>query len=345
MTTPRSAPRRGIISGILAATALALWFLGIDLAQGEPFRTPAFLARVLFGFEDGALSAGAIALYTVIHYAVFIGIGIATALVVERLNVVPGALVGIVVGFLLFDLLFYGSVLLTGVDVVNVLGWPGVLLGNVLAGIVLLASLSALGGVRPLDWRRTLAEHRTLREGLAAGMVGAVLVAAWFLVIDLAAGRPFFTPAALGSALLGGAAGVTAVQVTTATVLGYTAVHLAAFLMTGLVAAAFVQAAEDGSEALLLGGVLLFFTFEVFSIGLLAIVARWLVDTLSWWTIIVANLIAAAGMGAYLAWRHPRLIRDLGSHELEEELAHEGEPAIRQPPAPATNGPPATHAH
>ena len=343
MTSSGSAVRRGAIAGTLAATALALWFLGIDLVQGQAFRTPAFLARVLFGFDDGALSAGAIALYTVIHFAVFIGIGIATAQLVERLSAVPGTLVGIVLGFLLFDILFYGSVLLTGVDVVNVLGWPGVLLGNVLAGVVLLAALNALGGVRPFDWRGTLAAHRTIREGLAAGLVGAVLVAVWFLVIDLTSGRPFFTPAALGSALLTGARDASAVDISAATVLGYTTVHLTAFLLTGLVAAAFFQAAEDGSEALLLGGVLLFFVFEVFSIGVLAIVARWLVDALAWWSVIVANLLAAAGMGGYLAWRHPRLIHDLRYRELEGELAHEGEPPPPTGRPNAPDGQPATH--
>ena len=32
---------RGIVAGLLGATALAFWFLIIDGSQGEPFRTPA----------------------------------------------------------------------------------------------------------------------------------------------------------------------------------------------------------------------------------------------------------------------------------------------------------------
>ena len=42
----------------------------------------------------------------------------------------------------------------------------------------------------------------------------------------------------------------------------------------------------------LLGLVLLFVTFEVLFFGLIAIMASWLLDSLKWWTILVANLIA-----------------------------------------------------
>ena len=34
-------------------------------------------------------------------------------------------------------------------------------------------------------------EHRTLREGVLAGFLGASAVALWFLILDTVAGRPF----------------------------------------------------------------------------------------------------------------------------------------------------------
>lgn len=327
MKAPTSRFGRGALAGVLAAIALAVWFLVVDIAQGQPFRTPSFLARVMLGM-DGDLGFAGIAVYTVLHFAAFIAVGVVAAWIAERLDAVPGTLLGIVLGFLLFDLVFYGSVLFTGVDVVDVLGWPVVLIGNVIAGMVLFATLTALGGVTPLDWRRALAEHQTIREGLITGLIGAGLVALWFMAVDFMMGRPFFTPAALGSAVLTGASDIASVQITPLTVLGYTFIHLVAFLITGLVAAAFFAAAEEASEALLLGGVMLFLVFEVFSIGLLAIVSQWLVDALSWWNIVAANLIAAVGMGVYLAWKHPKLMYDLGHHELEEELAHDGDAEV-----------------
>ena len=41
--------RDGIVAGILGATAVALWFLGVDTIAGHPFATPAALGRGLVG--------------------------------------------------------------------------------------------------------------------------------------------------------------------------------------------------------------------------------------------------------------------------------------------------------
>jgi hypothetical protein len=45
-----------------------------------------------------------------------------------------------------------------------------------------------------------------LLDGLFTGMIGAIAVAVWFLVLDVAAGRPLFTPNLLGNVLLRGSA-------------------------------------------------------------------------------------------------------------------------------------------
>ena len=45
---------------------------------------------------------------------------------------------------------------------------------------------------------------RYLREGIIAGLIGAAIVAAWFLVYDAARGQPLRTPALLGAAALQG---------------------------------------------------------------------------------------------------------------------------------------------
>ena len=46
--------------------------------------------------------------------------------------------------------------------------------------------------------------RQVLHEGFIAGLIGAAAVALWFLVVDVIAGRPFFTPAMLGSAVFWG---------------------------------------------------------------------------------------------------------------------------------------------
>jgi hypothetical protein len=169
-----------------------------------------------------------------------------------------------------------------------------------------------------VSWRQLWREHRIIRESIVAGLLGAVSVAVWFLALDFARGTLFFTPAALGSAIFLGARGVAEVQLTITTILGYTILHVGAFLTVGLIAAALADAAEK-DPPLLLGLGLLFVTFEALFIGFMAIAATWLLDALAWWTIAIANLIAAAAMGAYLWHEHPVLREEL-SHDLEEEL-------------------------
>jgi hypothetical protein len=323
LKAPSTRVGRGALAGFLAATTLVLWFLVLDLIAGHFGRTPEFLAHQVLGINTEHFSMLGIAAYTVVHYAFFIVVGIIVAWISEKLQVVPGVLLGIVLGFALFELLFYGSLVVTGVNVVRELGWPMVLVGNILTGLVLFATLAALDHVEFLGWQHYFEEHRTIKEGLITGLIGAVAVALWFMLIDAVAGRPFFTPAALGSALFLGADSMDTVQITAPIILGYTLLHLAAFIMTGLVAAAIVAAAEETTEVVLLGGVLLFFVFEVFSIGIIAMLWGWLVETLSWWSIAVANVLAALAMGTYLALRHKRLVYDLTHHDLEEEFAHE----------------------
>ncbi|MGH7506396.1 MAG: hypothetical protein ACRELX_12125 [Longimicrobiales bacterium] len=308
---------RGATAGLLAALALALWFLVIDVIQGTPFYTPAFVASSLIGLGDVQATVPLLAMYTALHFAVFILIGIGVSWVLSRTDTAPHFLLGFVLGFLLFDLVFYAGVIATGVNVVSALGWPAVLVGNLLAGLVLMGTLAKLNGGR-FSIREVLNEHQTVREGLVAGLIGAVAVALWFLALDVVRGQIFFTPAALGSALFFGARGVAEVQVTVGTVLGYTALHLAAFLAVGFLASALATAAER-EPPVLLGLSLLFVTFEALFLGLLAIVAGWLLDALDWWSVVVANLVAAAAMGAFLWHEHPRLQEELG-HDIEEEL-------------------------
>jgi len=308
---------RGATAGLIAALALAVWFLVIDVIQGSPFHTPAFVASSLAGLGAVEASVPLIAMYTALHFGLFILIGIGVSWLLHRTNTAPHFLLGFVLGFLLFDLVFYLGVMVTGVNVVRALGWPAVLVGNLLAGLVLMGTLARLNGTR-MTIREVLNEHQTVREGLIAGMIGAVAVAIWFLVLDTARGQILFTPAALGSALFFGARGIAEVQMTAATVLGYTALHVAAFLAVGFLASALASAAER-DPPILLGLGLLFVTFEVLFLGLLAIAAGWLVDALDWWSVVVANLVAAAAMGSFLWHEHPKLQQELGT-DIEEEL-------------------------
>jgi len=310
---------RGLVAGLIGAGAIAFWFLLIDSIQSTPFNTPLFMASALLGIEQPEAGARVLITYTVVHLAAFAAFGVVTTWLLERAQVPPHRFVGLILGFLLFDLVFYAGVVRTGGDVVRALGWPEVLAGNVIAGLSMILYLRAKSPIRRVSVGAMLREHRVIREGLAAGLIGAVAVMGWFLLLDVVQGRLLFTPGSLGSALFFGARGTAEVSITATTVLGYTGVHVAAFLAVGLLASALVEAA--GQQPPLLFGLALFFvTLEAMFLGLIVIMAAWLLDAFRSWTIVVANLIAAAVMGGYLLWRRPEVRASL-SHDLEEEFA------------------------
>ena len=161
-------------------------------------------------------------------------------------------------------------------------------------------------------------EHRTVREGVLAGFLGASAVAVWFHILDTIGGRPFYTPQMLGSSLatLFGAPGT---GNPIPLVLGYTLVHFAAFIVVGLIASAVVNNAED-EPALLIGAAFLFVVFEVAWYGWAAVLSRSpRFGNLAWYAVMVGNLVAAASMGVYLWRAHPTLARRFNSVLAGEE--------------------------
>jgi hypothetical protein len=138
--------------------------------------------------------------------------------------------------------------------------------------------------------------------------VGAVAVAVWFLAYDLAAGMPLRTPALLGAALFHGLRDPDALVISVPLVLQYTAVHGLAFILFGW-AVAGLLALADREPRLLFGIFMLFCCFEVFFVALVTILAEWLLEALTWWTILAANLLATVAMLGYffrghrMAWR------------------------------------------
>jgi hypothetical protein len=298
---------RGALAGLVGGGALAGWFYVIDVLRGTPLHTSLFLARTLTGAGEG-LMPGAVGmlLLTLVHLAAFMAAGAAVAWLLGRAGIATHVLLGPVFGFLLFDAVFYTGVGVTGLHVVRDLGWPDVLAGNLLAGTATFAWLhrTTPGGMP--GWLGGRTRSRLLRDGALAGLAGATAVALWFLLVDAARGQPLYTPAALGSALLGGARSVAEVEQTAAMVARFSLLHLAAFLGLGMLAAIVVGGAQR-DRPLLPGAVLLFVALEAFAIGMVAVAAGWLLTVLPWWTIAVANMLAVLAMGLFL-WRdHPQV--------------------------------------
>ncbi|MGQ0767245.1 MAG: hypothetical protein ACT4OZ_16475 [Gemmatimonadota bacterium] len=145
-----------------------------------------------------------------------------------------------------------------------------------------------------------------LREGLIAGILGAASVALWFFILDAFAGRPFFTPAVLGAALLGAIGGEFGGRGMATHVVIYTVFHFAAFVAVGL-AAAWVLRVLEKRPSMVAGFVMLFAMLEIaFLAGTAVVAGSEVFGTYAWWQFGVANVIAAVLMGRYL-WRatHP----------------------------------------
>src|SRR2546430_13055078 len=129
---------------------------------------------------------------------------------------------------------------------------------------------------------------RILREGFVAGCLGAAAVALWFLIVDTINGRPFFTPAMLGSAVFWGVHDPSQVVIEYSRIIGYTMIHVSAFIVVGVVAAAPAAQVEVGPPALYLPrGVFPGFGFGFFRT--VAVLAQPLLGSLAWWNEAIGN--------------------------------------------------------
>ena len=151
---------------------------------------------------------------------------------------------------------------------------------------------------------------KLLREGFLVGLVGAFALALWFLFIDLLAGHPFHTPAALGAGLFGGARGVGAGAMpanAAMLVVGYTLFHGFVFVAAGIVLAHVVAMLEQEPAIFLVAFFALFVFFEfAYFVYALAFVQR-VLEQVSFPALLAGNVLAGGAMGGWLYRRHPRL--------------------------------------
>lgn len=144
------------------------------------------------------------------------------------------------------------------------------------------------------------------QEGIVAGVIGATVIAAWFLLLDIVQGRPLYTPAVLGTALFKGPAAIESMTVSLETVLVFTWVHFIVFAFLGGVASYLLARAED-SPNLGFGIVLLLVIFMFGFIAVTMAFAEPVLRALAWPAVLAGNVMAAAAMSFYFWRRHPDL--------------------------------------
>jgi hypothetical protein len=146
-------------------------------------------------------------------------------------------------------------------------------------------------------------------EGLLAGVIGAGTIAVWFLILDLAQGRPFYTPNVIGTALLRGGEGLASPEmlpIDLEVVLPFTWIHVLVFLLIGVAASRLIALAERNAS-FGFGVLLLFVVFEFGFLLASMVVAQPVLQALAWPAVLIGNLMAAAAMAALFWRRHPHL--------------------------------------
>ncbi|MDT8437004.1 MAG: hypothetical protein RRA92_09655 [Gemmatimonadota bacterium] len=315
MRIARSCVTAGAVGGILAASAIVVLFFFADLARGEPLGTVHFLADSFLETGSAAPGPVAIGIYTVLHFAVFTLLGILAAIGFDVTGIPRSPLLGATAGLFFCSLIFYPALALVGSEILTAPAWPLIFAGNMIAGIVIVGWLRRSEARR--KWKPSVSLDGTdvLREGVLVGLLGAAAVAVWFLVVDSVAGRPLFTPAALGSVLLYGVDAASHVTLSATTVLAYSLLHVTAFVLLGVISAALVVRIEQ-FPPLLFAFVMLFVIYWTFVVFLTTMLGTWLLRELAWWSVFAGNLLAAVVMGGYLLKAHPRLVEGLTDEAL-----------------------------
>jgi hypothetical protein len=326
----------GAVAGLIGGVVIALWFFIFDAARGEPLKTPMILSSALLhGAGHQTLTTAGWTLvgeYTIAHFIAFAIIGVVAALLMaaaEEHSELFGVLFLFTIGFEVF---FIALVMLLGPAAqAAVLWWKG-MVGNLMATIAMLAYFF---------WRQPALASNLLgpwmdvvREGIVTGLIGAVIVAVWFLVADVIAGHPFRTPALLGAVIFNGMSQPSSFSVTTALVLGYTALHFFAFIIFGI-AASITMYASEREPLLALGVVVLFLWFELCFAGFVTFLDQSTVQQLGWWNIAGGNILALAVIIGWYEHRHPRVVPRI--LERWEELKTEGSAPGEHPRSASRN--------
>ncbi|MFQ5537143.1 MAG: hypothetical protein ACE5GJ_06790 [Gemmatimonadota bacterium] len=155
----------------------------------------------------------------------------------------------------------------------------------------------------------------SLQEGLIVGLIGYAVVAVFYAVFDILAGKSaVFTLNLLGQMLFRGVRDPAVLQLPMApdlwAMVGYNFVHLFVSLAVGIFVAWLVANVEERPHlgrpvlAVLIAG-------YVITVLVVAVFARDASQLMPLWTILVVNTLAALGGGAYLWKAHPGLAQKI----------------------------------
>lgn len=147
--------RHGALAGLLAGAWIVVFFLVYDLLLFRPLATPTSLSEALpdvlteplldrealTAGIDAKLAAVRVFIFSVIHLATFAMLGVVLSMMLHAGTMRQTLLAGGLYGLTACTLLFFGGLQVTGVEPSSEPGWPSVLLGNCVAGVVMMGYL------------------------------------------------------------------------------------------------------------------------------------------------------------------------------------------------------------
>jgi hypothetical protein len=150
-------------------------------------------------------------------------------------------------------------------------------------------------------------DHSILREGLLTGVLGLIAVSVFYFVLDMAGGRPFHTPSALGSVFVDGGRAV-ADRPVAAAVVSATGVLLFVFALAGIGLATLAHLTLR-DQAWRMGVWLALVIFSGFFAGLIYMLGHATGEDFPVLTVAGGAIVSMLTMGFYIWRRHPRLRR------------------------------------
>ena len=164
-----------------------------------------------------------------------------------------------------------------------------------------ISTLSKVQGSKTIKW---------FQEGIIAGTCGAATITFWFVLLDMWAGHPLYTPHMLGTALFKGVGWLMPaahVELSLGIVGAFTALHWLIFELLGALASVLLVLAEHNPN---LGfGVLLCFVLSAEGlVGGAMMFAEPVLHALAWQSVLLGHLVAAGAMGGYLWRRHAHMV-------------------------------------
>ena len=159
----------------------------------------------------------------------------------------------------------------------------------------------------------------TLWQGLIAGLLGYAVVAILVGGIDVARGRSFFyTAALLGEWLFGGLSDARQVTVWPGAVFAYNGLHLATFLVFGIIAAWLASLSERG-HALWYAGLVLYILVLAHLEAAVWVMTEGIRAALPDYQVLIPGFVGATAMALYLLRVHPGLRRQMRHWEDDDE--------------------------